>query len=252
MIEFKNFSFSYNKRKVIKDLNFSIIDNKINVILGKNGTGKSTLMKCVTKIYKKYQGEIYLDGVDIKKIKSKDYIKLISYLPQQIIPSSITVFDTILLGRLPYSPIVYSQNDYQIVNKLLSDSNMNCFKNKSLDELSLGERQKVMILKALATDNKYLLLDEPTSSLDIENQFEIMNLLKNLTTKFNKTIFISIHDLNQATKYGDNFLFISKDYRYKVCQKEEIDTDILQDMFSVRFKKIKDEKNDIFIYGGEK
>lgn len=252
MIEFKDFSFSYNKRKVINNLNFSIVDNKINVILGKNGTGKSTLMKCITKIHKKYEGNILIDSIDIKKIKSKEYIKLISYLPQQILPSALTVFDTILLGRLAYSPIAYSQNDYRIVNKLLTDLNMKKFKNKSLDELSLGERQKVMILKSLASDNKYLLLDEPTSSLDIENQFEIMNFLKKLTLQLNKTIFISIHDLNQAINFGDNFLFISKDYRYKVCRKDEIDTDILQDMFSVKFKKLKDDNNNIFIYGGEK
>ena len=168
-------------------------------------------MKCLLSLNKGYEGEILLDGKNIKEIKNKEAAKLISYLPQDIPHSSLTVYDTLLLGRLPY--LSYrnrekKKDDY--LDPIIQDLHLENIVNKTSDELSGGERQKVMIAKALVQECKLLVLDEPTSSLDIENQTLLLKLLKRLVTKKNITVLLSIHDINLALRFADEF-FLMKD-----------------------------------------
>ena len=190
MLDIRNLSYHYKKGDhSLEDVSLHLDKGKLAVLLGKNGCGKSTLMKCLVSLNKGYKGEILLDGKSINQIKRKEAAKLISYLPQDIPHSSLTVYDTLLLGRLPYLsyPNRKKKND-DYLDPIIHELHLENIVNKTNDELSGGERQKAMIAKALVQECKLLVLDEPTSSLDIENQTLLLKLLKKLVTEKNITI----------------------------------------------------------------
>lgn len=220
MIEAKNLSISYDK-KVIDDISFKIEEGKVNILMGRNGSGKSTILNAISGI-KSYEGEIKTDGK-------------VSYLNQNInSKAKFTVFDTILLGKVADLSLRITKNDKKDVEKILDLLDIRKYKDKYINRLSGGEVQKVFIGQALVANPKILLLDEPVSALDLKNQYEIMRIIKDLTKKLNLTTLISLHQIALIEKFADNIILIDNQKIYRQGpSKKVMDEEMFRDIFDM-------------------
>ena len=248
MIKINNVSFHYLKNKeVLNDVSFDIKDGECVILLGPNGVGKSTLISLILGVNKLQTGEITFDDINLKDLKPKDRSDYIAYVPQLVEGNSLTVTDTILLGRLPYYKIYPNKSDYQKVEEILERFNLTHLKDSQTNEISGGERQKVSIARGFVQNSKVVIFDEPTSNLDIKAQLEVLSLIKN-EKQNNKSFLISMHDINQALEIGDKFIFLKEGkIKYNVT-KDEIDEKLLMDVYGVKSKIIIDEKGKHIIY----
>lgn len=208
MIEIKNISFAYDSKKIIDDICFDIGDNQFIAILGNNGAGKSTLLKCLNGIYHAKGGMVYVSGEETLSMRRNEAAKRIAYVAQKNEGSRVTVFDTVLLGRKPYIKWDATNNDLDIVKNIIRQMELENIKLRYIDEISGGELQKVMLARALAQQPKFLLLDEPTSSLDPRNQYEVLRIIRRIAKEREIAVAIVIHDLNLALRYCDKYLLL--------------------------------------------
>ena len=203
----KDFSAGYNGNKFIKSINFSLEKSEWLGIIGANGSGKSTLLKGISRIIDACSGNVYLYGQDIHLSSSKEIAKKVSVLPQQQKGDlSLTVYELICLGRSPHKKwweLELNKDDYLKVERSIDLVDMRTFKNKSIQSLSGGQRQRAFLALALAQDAKIILLDEPTTFLDIRYQLQFFDLLKRLNKDQELSIITVIHDLNLAARYCD-------------------------------------------------
>lgn len=211
MIRLDKVTSGYGGVSIIKDVSLSFEKGDIVSIIGKNGCGKTTLLKTASKLIKPYSGDVLLDGESIFNMSSKETAKKISYLPQNRDIPYITVYDLVMHGRFPYLgfPRIPTEQDKTIVQDALDKLEITKYKDKSIKELSGGERQKVYIAMVLAQDTEIVFLDEPTTYLDINHQLEILEIVKNLK-KIGKTVVMVIHDLNSALSYSDKVCLMDK------------------------------------------
>lgn len=213
MISVQNLSFSYNKKKVICDLSFDISEGDFIAILGPNGSGKSTLVNLLSKVLKDYQGRIMIKGTDIKKLSSYDVAKMVAVVPQYTNPGfDFTVFEMVMMGRFPYfSRFGTKKNkDFDIVRDVMERTETSSFAGRKYSELSGGEKQRVIIAQALAQNSPVLLLDEPTSHLDINFQIEFMDLFLSLNEKENRTVVGIFHDINLAIQNSRKIMLLDE------------------------------------------
>lgn len=201
--------FSYRKdAPVLKEIHMEVKVHEVLAILGPNGVGKSTLLKCINGLLKAKKGVILVDGEDIYKMKRTEVAKRIGYVPQRADVSKITVFDSILLGRKPHITWDVAKKDIQITKNAIARFDIDALSLKYIDEISGGELQKVQIARALVQEPKVLLLDEPTSSLDLCNQHRIMAALVDVVKNTDLTAIMTMHDLNLALRYADKFMLL--------------------------------------------
>lgn len=214
MVNIHNISYTYRRgsQNILEQISFDIADGQCIGILGNNGTGKSTLLKCIDCICPVKGASVLVDGKNVFKMSGNQMAQNIAYVTQNADASDMTVFDTVLLGRKPYIKWDATKEDYRIVNRTLSDMGLETLAARPVSELSGGEAQKVMLARALAQEPKFLLLDEPTSSLDPRNQHEVLKIVKRIARDRNISVILVIHDLNLALRYCDKFLFL-KDSR---------------------------------------
>ena len=211
IVHVENLNFSWGQNHVLKDASFSIENNELVAILGINGAGKSTLLKCVNKILNPSSGIIRISGGDIEQYDLTQLAKKISYVPQSVFTSfSMDVFDVVLLGRRPHLSWRISESDRDKVSETLRYFGLEDFAFRRFDQLSGGERQRVIIAKAVAQDPCLLLMDEPTSDLDLKNQIEVMKRMREFVSDPNqsKSALIAIHDINIAARFADRILLL--------------------------------------------
>jgi len=202
----------YNKRVIIDDISLIIPQNKISVIIGANACGKSTLLKTIARLIKPLQGEILFDGKRIQEIPPKQLAKTLGLLPQSpIVPEGIAVYDLVSRGRFPYQSFAkgLTAQDHKAVQEALSIMGISDLSDRNVDELSGGQRQRVWIAMSLAQETDILLLDEPTTFLDITHQIEILDLLSDLNQKRGTTIVMVLHDINLSARYADYIFAVS-------------------------------------------
>ena len=208
-IEIKDVEFGYSKNKVLDGISINIDKGECVSILGPNGTGKSTLIKCIDGLLKPQKGTIKINGEDVQKIKREKLATQLGYVAQSCNSAfSLTVFDMVLLGRSPYIKWKSSKSDELKVFKALKKLNIEDIAMKNFNELSGGQQQKVIIARALAQETEILLLDEATSNLDIRHQLEVMYIIKKLTKEENITAVMIVHDLNIAARFSDKILIM--------------------------------------------
>lgn len=210
-IQVKNLKFGYKRELTLRNLSFNVEKGKFISIIGPNGSGKSTLLKNLNHIYRPWEGKIMVEGIDINKLRVKELARKIALVPQDtVVDYEFTVEDIVLMGRHPYKGRFQreDENDYKIVKEALELTNTLELKDSVITEISGGERQRVIIAKALAQNPSIILLDEPTSHLDINHQIEILNLLKKLNEEKGTTIVLVIHDINLATRYSDEIIML--------------------------------------------
>lgn len=233
----------YNKKYIINNQEIDIDEGKINIFIGPNGSGKSTIFNALCKQLSYLNGNIFIDDENIDNICIKKLAAKIGILFQEnTIPSDITVYDLISYGRFAHIKIFdkFSDNDKNIIKNAMKLTNIEQFQNKQVCELSSGQRQLVWIAMLITQEAKYLFLDEPTTYLDLFNQFEILNCLNILNKNYNKTIIMILHDVNLALQYADK-IFIIKDGKLIISGSPQkiITSKLLQDTFNVSFDIVK-------------
>lgn len=200
---------AYGDRTIVDGLDVAIPDGRITVIVGPNGCGKSTLLRALARLMRPHSGSVFLDGRDIHKLPTREVARRLGLLPQApISPEGIVVADLVARGRSPHQgPFQHwSKADEAAVQRALAATEMLDLADQRVDELSGGQRQRVWIAMALAQETSLLLLDEPTTFLDLRHQLDVLNLLRRLNREEGRTLVLVLHDLNLACRYADNMI----------------------------------------------
>lgn len=232
LIKVDSLDFKYDDY-ILKDLSFEIERGVFVSLLGVNGAGKSTLLKNLNKTLSPSKGSIYIGGENLKSMSVRDLAKKEALVAQYNIPVSNTVFDNILIGRLPHMAAGASDRDYKLVEELIYKLNLENYALRNADTLSGGEYQKVVLARALAQEPSLILLDEPTSNLDIKNQLDVMDLVRDYCREKNISVLVSIHDINLALKYSDKFLLIKNGKVYDYGDISVINSKSIKDVYEI-------------------
>ena len=235
MLNAENLTFRYSKfsRPVLNGASLDLKAGEIGILLGKNGSGKTTLFKNILGINKPGSGKILFEGEDLLKMSRKERARRIAYVPQDIHFGALTVFDSIMLGRISYFGLKSGDDDYKAVEKILMDMGLTEYAFRMVDELSGGERQKIAIARAMAQEPKLMVFDEPTGNLDSANEQLIIEEAKKLAKEKNIAILSSLHDLNQALAFGDKFFFLKNGVVKYAGGREIITPEVVKDTFEV-------------------
>lgn len=212
-IEIKNLNCSLGNEKILHNIDLKVEKNKFYSIIGPNGSGKTTLLKNISKTLEPLKNSVFIDSTDIKAFKNKDLARKISCVPQNTeINFDFSVMDIVLMGRTPYIKNFQSESksDIEIAENAMNLTNTLHLKDKNINDLSGGERQLVIIARAIAQETDILLLDEPISNLDIHHQIKILDTIKTLNIKKHITVITVLHDLNIAAQYSDYLMLIKK------------------------------------------
>jgi iron complex transport system ATP-binding protein len=242
MIQVKNIYARYTKNtnfNVLKNCSFNINNKDFIGIIGKNGTGKSTLLKILCRVLKPCSGHIFIDNKELQTIDTNELSRKIAFLPQYINTNlTFSVFNFILFGRYPYMNILKfpSKNDYNIVNEIIDLLDLHNIAEKQINKLSYGEIQRVLIGQVIAQQTDIIIFDEPTSHLDIGIQNKILLFLKRLNKEYNKTVILTLHDLNIASEFCNKLILLNNGIICKQGTPLEIfQCGIIEHIYNIKF-----------------
>ncbi|MFE2035528.1 ABC transporter ATP-binding protein [Streptomyces scopuliridis] len=205
----RELTLAYEDRTVVHELDLAVPDGQVSVIVGPNACGKSTTLRALGRLLKPRGGSVLLDGTELARIPTRKIAQSIGLLPQSpVAPEAITVADLVSRGRQPHQHWwqQWSDEDERAVTDAMERTDVTALADRSVDELSGGQRQRVWIAMALAQETDLLLLDEPTTFLDIAHQVEVLDLVRRLNHDQGRTVVIVLHDLNQAARYADHLV----------------------------------------------
>ena len=235
MLEFDRGCVTHRGRSILHEISFSLRPHRITALLGRNGSGKSTLIRCVNGL-QRYTGEIRLDGVSLALTPPRERARKIGILPQILPETALRVGALAALGRNPYVDAAgrLSPEDRRMVSEALRAAGMEEFADRSLKELSGGERQRAFLAMLLAQNTRILLMDEPTTYLDVDARRDLRELIRTLAQKQKKTLMVVLHDLNEAVELADDVVIL-KNGETCFCGDVQacLDAHILEDCFHV-------------------
>ncbi|EAE5654611.1 ABC transporter ATP-binding protein [Listeria monocytogenes] len=251
-MEVRDVNFSYNGTDaILKNVSFTIQKNKINTIVGQNGSGKSTLLEILARLFSPNSGDVLLEGKSIFEWKAKEFAQNVAIVHQSnVLPNELMVKELLYFGRLPYKNwrMTRTKEDDLAVERALMQTELTEKAEKFVDSLSGGERQRVFIATALVQDTPILLLDEPTTFLDMYFQLEILELVKRLNQEENLTIVMILHDLNQALMYSDHLIVMKNGEVVAKGEPEELlTTDLIAETYGVVADVLNDANNGKYI-----
>ncbi|CEK30810.1 iron compound ABC transporter ATP-binding protein FhuC [[Clostridium] sordellii] len=237
MISCKNLKVGYEEKIIIENLSLNIKKGEVVSIIGPNGCGKSTLLKSLSRMIKPVSGDIYIQSENIKSLKNKAISQKVCLLSQHNdAPGDLTVEELVYFGRIPHKKWYESKSksDEELVNWAIENTGLTRYKNTPISSLSGGERQRAYIAQALCQKPDILLLDEPTTYLDISYQLELMELVREINERLNITIVMVLHELNQASKYSDRLIIMkSGEIVSDGCPKEIINKEIIKKVYNI-------------------
>lgn len=247
VISTENLQVKYGETTALEDVNIHINKGEITTIIGPNGSGKSTLIKVISRCLKPNSGTVYLNGSNIYKINTKNVAKEMAILPQvKNVSGDITVENLVSYGRYPHLNFGkrLGREDNEIIDWAIEQTGLKDFKNRFVATLSGGERQRAWISMALAQKPKILILDEPTTYLDISYQLEVLELVKELNKTLGLTVIMVLHDLNQAARYSDQIYVLKEGRIYEHGEPENIiKSTLLKDIFRIKAHVYEDKVN---------
>ena len=226
--------FGYNHAPVLNGISFNLGKGQILGVLGVNGAGKSTLLKCLNRILKPKAGSILLNGYDLRRMGSSEIAGHFGYVPQKYPDESLTVFDAVLLGRKPYMKWSASTRDLLIVEDVLRRLGLEYLAQRPANSLSGGELQKVIIARALAQEPEILLLDEPTSNLDLRNQLQVINIITKAIHEYDMSAIVSLHDINLAFRFVDHFLMLKDGVVHSLSPRAMLTAEEIEEVYGVK------------------
>ncbi len=242
MMQVKNLSYRYKGGPdVLKDVSFDLEPGKFLAILGNNGVGKSTLLKCFNHILTPDAGEVILSGENLLRQSPREVAKQVAFVSQSVPDTQLTVHDVVMLGRRPYMKWGFTEQDHTIVHDAMHRLEVEDMRGRFLNQLSGGEKQKVMLARALAQQPKVLLLDEPTSALDIQNQYGVLKMVRDICHKDGIIAAMVIHDLNLALRFCDRFLLLKDGQVYRHGDRSILDSTALKEVYGVDAKVVEIE-----------
>ncbi|MBN2040436.1 MAG: ABC transporter ATP-binding protein [Spirochaetes bacterium] len=227
ILEINGLSCGYGTEDILHDINFTVSKGDIVSIIGPNGSGKTTLFRALTRILKPSAGKIFFQGKDLGHMTYREMAKKIAVVSQEIESAWLTVEEYIMMGRIPYFEryqFFETSDDISITERYMKMTGVDHLRKKSMSEISGGERQLVAITKALTQEPELLLLDEPTSHLDITHQVGILDLVKKLNSEYGITVIMIVHDLNLASEYCNKLIMISSGSVYNQGTPQDVIT----------------------------
>ena len=254
MLKVSNLCFRYRRhgRDVLRNVNLELGRGEIGILLGKNCSGKTTLFKNILGLCTPLDGTILFEGEELVKMPVRERAKRIAYVPQEIHFGELSVFDSILMGRVSYFGLKAGHDDYAAVEKIIADMHLEAFADRNVSELSGGERQKIAIARAMAQEPGMMIFDEPTGNLDIANEQLIIREAKKLAKEKQISILSSLHDLNQAMCFGDRFFFL-KDGAVKYAGDSTcISEAVIKDIFDIDVRIVEINHETIILTGGKR
>jgi len=233
ILSVNNVRFSYKSRPVLNSVSFSLKKNELLAILGPNGVGKTTLLKCINAILRPQGGSVLVGDRDLLSLSRMEIAKDIAYVAQRTETGRLTVFDAILLGRRPHIRWKVGREDLKKVDAIIRTFGLEDLSLRFLDEMSGGELQKVSIARALVQEPEVLLLDEPTSSLDLKNQQEILETIRHIVTGHGMAGIMTMHDLNSALRFADKVLFMRNGEIYSASKRAEVTPEVVEAVYGL-------------------
>ena len=254
MLSVENLTFRYSRQgaPVLNGVNLELKQGEIGILLGKNGSGKTTCFKNILGILSPSGGSIRFDGEDLLKMPRRERARRIAYVPQDIHFGALSVFDSILMGRVSYFGLKASHEDYLAAERIMVEMHLEDFAQRNVEELSGGERQKIAIARAMAQEPKLMVFDEPTGNLDIANEQLIIEEAKKLAEEKNIAILSSLHDLNQAMYFGDKFFFLKNGVVAHAGGQDVIREDVIKDIFDINVRIVEIENQKVILGGNRK
>lgn len=253
MLKVENLSFRYGKHSalVLEDIHMALEDGQIGILLGKNGSGKTTLFKNILGILKPTGGSIRFDGEELPGMSNRERAEKIAYVPQDIRFGALSVFDSVLMGRMPYFGLRAGEADYLAVDRILADMRLEKYADRNVEMLSGGERQKVAIARALAQEPKLMIFDEPTGNLDIANELLILEEARKAAKDRNISVLCSLHDLNRALYFGDRFFCLKDGHVKYTGTRDIVNEEVIRDIFDVEVEIAEFKNRKVILQGGK-
>ncbi|MDR5674130.1 ABC transporter ATP-binding protein [Halalkaliarchaeum sp. AArc-GB] len=234
LVDVETLRFAYDDTPVLSRIDLAIDEAELLALVGPNGSGKSTLLKCLNGIHEPDAGEVFLDGTAISELSRPEIARRVGYVPQRErgrYPA--TVFDTVLLGRRPHASWRPVDEDLQLVTRLLDRLDLSELSDRPFEGLSGGQRQKVTIARALAQQPRLLVLDEPTSDLDVRHQLEVLEALREERDR-GRAVVMAIHDLNLATRFADRIAMLHDGRIHAIGGSDVLTPETIEEVYGVR------------------
>lgn len=233
ILDVQKLHFAYNGQAILDGIDFQVQPGELLAILGPNGVGKTTLLKCINTIHRPRNGTILVEDRSVLHMSPADIALHIGYVAQQNETARLTVFDAILMGRKPHIRWRPSRHDLEIVDSAIRHLHLDDKTLRGIDQLSGGELQKVCIARALVQEPRLMLLDEPTSALDLKNQVEIMGLLRRVVDEHAIGAVMTMHDLNKAMRYADTLLLLKNGRMHSHGPTGQVTAEMIESVYGL-------------------
>ena len=225
--------FSYGECRVLAEVDFHLGPGELLAILGPNGVGKTTLLKCINAIHRPSRGAVLVEERDVLRLSPEEIAHRIGYVAQRSEPARMTVFDAVLMGRKPHIRWRPREHDLKIVDGAIKRLDLSRLSLRHIDSLSGGELQKVAIARAMVQEPQLLLLDEPTSSLDLKSQVDILTMLRHVVREHGIAAIMTMHDLNTALRYADKVLFLKSGRIHSTGPACAVTSEVIEEVYGL-------------------